>query len=246
MILPRDMTSLISTSDPPVPSTSLREKLVNIFVSPGEVFEEVVAAPHRPANWLVPTLLVCVGGIILLGTPLLRQHGADAVQQLMTAGSVSATQAGEVGAAWVAISALTLCAGAFAGTFWAALMLWLIGRVLLRAHFPFMKAVEVVALAGIVLVLGTVFTALLVWNFSDSAAWPVMPLVSDELDFGRPAGMALNAINIFHLWTTTVLAIGLSKLSRSSFKESAFWVFGYWVLVRIALIALAPPLSGGN
>jgi hypothetical protein len=36
-----------------------------------------------------------------------------------------------------------------------------------------------------------------------------------------------------------VLAVGLAKLSGVTFKESAFWVFGYWVLLRIALILLA-------
>jgi hypothetical protein len=46
-------------------------------------------------------------------------------------------------------------------------------------------------------------------------------------------------LNFFHLWTTTVLAIGLSRLSGVTFKESAFWVFGYWLVARVALILLA-------
>jgi hypothetical protein len=49
----------------------------------------------------------------------------------------------------------------------------------------------------------------------------------------------LGVCNVFHLWTTTVLAVGLSKLSGVSFKESAFWVFGYWLVIRLALIVLA-------
>ena len=36
-----------------------------------------------------------------------------------------------------------------------------------------------------------------------------------------------------------LLAIGLSKLSGVSFKESAFWVLGYWLLVKLALVVLA-------
>ena len=35
------------------------------------------------------------------------------------------------------------------------------------------------------------------------------------------------------------MAIGLSKLSGVSVKESAFWVFSYWFAIRIGLIILA-------
>jgi hypothetical protein len=35
-----------------------------------------------------------------------------------------------------------------------------------------------------------------------------------------------------------VMAIGLSRLCNVTFKEGAFWVFGYWVATRIVLIIL--------
>ena len=39
-------------------------KLLNVLVCPGDVFDEVVKADSQLANWRVPTLLVCLAGIV--------------------------------------------------------------------------------------------------------------------------------------------------------------------------------------
>src|SRR5437870_12773358 len=49
---------------PPPATTSLPTRLMNVFAAPGEVFEEVTAAPVSAANWLVPALLIIVVGWI--------------------------------------------------------------------------------------------------------------------------------------------------------------------------------------
>ena len=100
------------------------------------------------------------------------------------------------------------------------------------------KIAEVVGLAGIILVLGTIVTGLLVAVSGDATARPSLSLLAGKLCPAR-VHQLLDALNIFHLWSTTVLAIGLSRLSGVSFKEAAFWVVGYWLFARIALIILA-------
>ena len=111
------------------------------------------------------------------------------------------------------------------------------GRVFLKTHFEFLKALEVAGLTSIILALGAVITTLLIAASGDAGARPALSLFAAKSS-GRVHAL-LDAMNFFHLWTTTVLAIGLSRLSNVSFKESAFWVFGYWVFARIALIMLA-------
>ena len=140
--------------------------------------------------------------------------------------------------AWPLVSSLTVCLAAFAGTFWSAFVLWFIGRVFLKVRFSYAKTLEVVGLTGVILVLGTVFTGLLIATSGDAAARPALSMLGGKLSAG-PGRQVLDTLNLFHLWTTTVLAIGLSKLSGVSFKEAAFWVFGYWLFARIALIILA-------
>jgi len=46
------------------PSTSVAARLVNVFATPGEVFEEIKNRPVEAANWFVPLLLSALFGVI--------------------------------------------------------------------------------------------------------------------------------------------------------------------------------------
>lgn len=234
--------ALSQTSAAPA-SSSLSAKLLDMFVSPGEVFDEVVAAPPRLANWLLPTLLVALASLFLLRAANNEAASVPVPSQTLdsqssTVDSVSA-QAEPGSADWQRVSALATCVGAFAGTFWSAALLWFIGRAFLRTRFSFMKAVEVVALTGSIVALGAIVTALLIGASGNAAARPALSFFALRAPSTDPVRLVLDMFNLFHLWTTTVLAIGLSRLGGVTFKESAFWVFGYWIVVRLALIFLA-------
>jgi hypothetical protein len=229
---------LTASSAPPV-SSPLREKLLNMFVSPGEVFEEVVASPPKPACWLVPTLFVCLSAIISLLVAPRGESSSAEVRQLAEAGALVSFEPGKLSSRLLTLEMFTVAITAFAGTFWSAFVLWLLGRLFLKSRFSLRKATEVVGLTGMILALGTIVTALLVAATGDAAARPALSILVGQPNPGNKPYSGLEAINLFHLWTTTVLAVGLSKLARVSFSEAAFWVFGYWVAARVALIWLA-------
>ena len=230
--------ALTSPNSPPIP-TPLRGKLLNIFVSPGEVFEEVVAFPPKPACWLVPTLLVCLTAIISLLVAPVREQRAAEVRQLVETGVIASSDAGKLSSRLLSAAALTVAISAVAGTFWSAFVLWFIGRTFLRTRFPFLKAMEVVGLTGMILALGSTVTGLLIAATGDAAARPAISIFMGPSNPGNKVYAWLQAMNVFHLWATTVLSAGLSKLARVSFNEAAFWVFGYWIALRMALICLA-------
>ena len=220
-------------------STSVWTKLLNILASPAEVFQEVVISSPKHVNWLVPTLLVCATGVVLLGATGDKGHATAAIEQLSPASQFSSEQAGWLSKHGHLISGSGVCLGALAGVFWSAFVIWFIGRVPLKSRFPFVKALEAVGLTSSILVLGTIVTALLTLAVGDVLARPALSLLALKLDPGSESRAALDTLNLFHLWTVTVLALSLSKLSAVSFREAAFWVFGYWVVVRLALIILA-------
>jgi hypothetical protein len=235
MTLDRNMTA--TTSSIPgsrVSPTSVRGKLLNIFVSPSEVFDEVIASPTNLANWRIPTLLACLATIISL------QLGNSPTQSSASSqsGTLSAAQAQAFAGAWPLLSALLVCIATFAGTCWSAFILWLTGRLFLKMRFPYLKALEIVGLTGIISVLGSITTILLIAIFDDSAARPAFSLFVSNMASNRPFYQILDTLNLFHLWSTTVLAIALSRLCNVTFKEAAFWVFGYWMVARIALVVL--------
>lgn len=226
----------ITTSNPlivPVAPSSIGEKLVNVVATPGDIFDEVVSTPSNRETWLVPTLLVCLTGLLLLPVAAPPETAA------ISADPFAAFQTNALAGNLRMLSALTTCTSVFAGTFWSAFVLWLIGRVVLKVRFSYHKALEIVGLTGAILVLGSVVTMLLIVASGQVTARPALSFLANGPETGGKVHTFLNLTNFFHLWSVTVLTIGLSKLSNVSFKESAFWVFGYWVVLRVILILLA-------
>jgi hypothetical protein len=232
-------TSALSSPDPRPTATSLREKLLNLFVSPGEVFEEVVAGPPRAGNWRVPTLLACLTGILLLCAAPTEPQSATAIRQLVGVGTISAAQAEALSGGWPLISSLVVCVSAFAGTFWSAFVLWFVGRVFLKIRFSYLKTLEVAGLSTLILALGTLVTLLLILATGNSFARPALSLLAGDFNPANKLHQMLAVMNVFHIWTATVLSIGLAKLSGVSAREAGLWVFGYWIVLRVALILLA-------
>lgn len=229
--------ALNESKSSPAP-TSLRAKLFNVFSSPSEVFEEIVAGPPEPANWRAPTLLVCLAGVFLFCAVPTETLTATAIHQPAGAGTISAARAGASSESWPLISSLLVCLGACAGTFWSAFVLWFIGRVFLKSRFSFLKAVEVAGLSTLILALGTVVTALLILATGDSLARPALSLLAGESDPAGKLHQLLAGVNVFHVWTAAVLSIGLAKISGVPTRETALWVFGYWIVLRVAVILL--------
>jgi len=229
-------TAAITDSPPNQNPTSLGGKLVNILVCPGEVFDELIGAPSQAANWRVPTLLVCLSGIALLLVIASQGGASDIFGSVAKPEQITLAQAQELAGLRPLISGLAICFSAFVGTFWSAFVLWFIGRVFLKTRFAYVKSLEVAGMASMILVLGTGITMLLIVASGNPGVHPALSFLAPGS--GPRMHGFLYQMNCFHLWSTTVLAIGLSRLSGVSFKESAFWVFGYWVFARIALVLL--------
>ena len=85
----------------PAPASSLAARLTNIFVSPGDVFEEVKVSPPTANNWLVPVLLLAVIGVIstfvIFSQPAMmqqiREQQAKVFDQQVKAGKMTQSQA---------------------------------------------------------------------------------------------------------------------------------------------------------
>src|ERR1039457_44708 len=86
-----------ATPPMPPPATSLGARLLNVFASPAEVFEEVRTAPSTVANWLVPTLLSALVGLVacllIFSQPAivqqLHEQQAKAIDQQVKAGKMT-------------------------------------------------------------------------------------------------------------------------------------------------------------
>jgi hypothetical protein len=236
----------------PAATTSLATRMVNVFAAPGEVFDEVKSSKPSTANWLVPTLLALVAGVlsvfIIYSQPAILQQiqeqQAKAMDDQVKAGKITQAQAEQYGAMADKYSGLTkylvsivLAVVVVARLFWCALVLWLLGKWFLQAGFSYQQALEVVGLTGTIMILGSLVTTLLiVWLgkiLTVSLLWFAPNSAPQSLEH-----MALSQVEFFDLWQTGVMAVGLARLAGVSWGKALPLVGGYWLVMASFLVSI--------
>lgn len=237
----------------PAPSMSLVSRLTNVFVSPTEVFDEIKISRPKPANWLVPLTLAIIAGIaytlVVFSQPGVIQRMQDAqeakFQQMVTKGKMTQAQADQtlatvqkfIGPTFLKISgSFGTIAVNFAILFFGAFILWLIGTKAFHGNFLYMQAVESVAAAAMINVLGTIVALLLAVIYGNMSMTPGPVLLVSHFDPTNKFHLMLAALNVFMLWYLGVLSIALARLSGASFAKAAAWLYGIWAVLTFPLI----------
>ena len=239
----------------PTPTTSFAGKLLNVFAAPGEVFDEIKATPPSVVNWLGPVLIYAVVGVIsvciMFAQPAIQQAVHDqqvkAMDKQVQQGKM--TQAQEDQALQIldkfmgprmlsVIGSAGMVIYSFVSLFGWALVLWLLGRWLLKARIDYLKVLEVAGLSSIIVVLGIVIGTLLAVILGRLYATPSLALLVTNFDPANRVHLLLGAANVIYFWHTGVLAIGLAKLSGGSMARAFAVVFGFWVLIELLLVAV--------
>jgi VIT1/CCC1 family predicted Fe2+/Mn2+ transporter len=229
---------------PPPPAMSLTGRLVNVFATPGDVFQEVKTASVSTANWLAPALILMavswVASWLIFSQEAIKHQMSEitdqAIQKQVERTHMSeqqAEQARAMGEKWAGISskigaALAPVFTGFITPFFWGLIVWLVGAKGLKGNFPYMKAVEVVGLANMVVVLEVIVRTLLIVGLGNLYAAPGLMLLVKEFDPQNPVHSLLAVLNVMTFWLLAVRAIGLARLSGVSFAKAALWVFGIW------------------
>lgn len=238
----------------PPAATSLAARLLNVFATPGEVFEEVQAAPSNAANWLVPIFLAATVGvisvIILFSQPAviqqIREQQGKMFDAQVKAGKMSQADADKAlvmaekfsGPTMMKITgSFGVVAVSFARVFWWALVLWLLALMFLKVRFSYLKAVEVAGLASMISILGGIVALLLSVNFGKDSA-PNLALAVSDFNPKNPLHLALAAANLFDFWILGVMAAGLARLARAPFSRTLFLVAVYWLVLQAVLILI--------
>jgi hypothetical protein len=233
-----------SPEAPPSPTMSLGGRLLNVFATPGDVFQEVKTAGASTANWLVPALiLIAVSWLaswLIFSQDSIKHQLSEitdqAIQKQVEKTHMSeqqAEQARAVGEKWAGISAkvaavLVPVFGGFVTPFFWGLIIWVVGAKVLKGDFPYMKAVEVVGLANMVNVLDVIVRTLLIVGLGNLYAAPGLVLLIKEFDPQNTVHSLLSLVNVMTFWLLAVRAMGLARLSGASFAKAALWAFGVW------------------
>jgi hypothetical protein len=245
----------------PPHAMSLVGRLFNVLATPGDVFQEVKAAPDTTANWLVPALILIavswVAAAVIFSQPSIKQQLSDlterAIQRQIDSAHLSeqqADQARAMGEKWAGLSSqiiafLAPVAAGFILPFLWGLIVWLLGAQLFKGHFPYMKAVEVVGLANMISVLDVVVKTLLIVGLGNLYASPSLGLLVKDFDPQNPVHGLLAAANVMTFWLLGVRAVGLARLSGASLAKSMVWVFAIWAAYTGLLIGLGALVQAG-
>jgi len=244
---------------PPSPTMSLGGRLLNVFATPGDVFQEVKTASVSTANWLVPALiLIAVSWVstwLIFSQETIKHQMSEitdqAIQKQMGKAQMSeqqAEQARAVGEKWAGIVAkvVAVLAPVFVGfvtPFFWGLIVWLVGAKVLKGDFPFMKAVEVVGLVNMINVLDVIVRTFLIIGLGNLYAAPGLVLLVKDFDPQNTVHGLLALVNVTTFWVLALRAIGLARISSVSFTKAALWVFGIWAAYTGFFIGLGALLK---
>ena len=234
---------------------SLPARLVNVFATPGEVFESIKGTAVSNANWLVPAIILImvswVGAWLIFSQDSIQQQLREmtdrAIDKQVEKGKLTeqqAEQARVVGAKYGSIGAKisAFVAPVFVGLvvpFWWGLLLWLVGANALQSDMTYMKGVEIAGLAGMITVLDSVVRTLLILVLGNMFASPSLAVFVKEFDPQNTTHAMLGIINIMTFWALAVKSVGLARITGASFAKAAGWVFGIWVAQTAILTGLS-------
>jgi len=228
----------------PPPTMSLGGRLLNVFATPGDAFQEVKSAGASTANWLVPALILIVvswvAAWLIFSQDSIKHQLSEATDQAIQKQAEQrhmsvqdADRLREAAAKWgpmgrvVVASGLPLLVG-FGSPFVWGLFLWLVGTKAFKADFAYMKAVEVVGLGNMISVLDAIVKTLLIVGLGNLYAAPSVALLVQEFDPQNTVHSLLALANVMTFWLLAVRALGLARLSGASFTKAALWVLGIW------------------
>ncbi|MHB8520872.1 MAG: YIP1 family protein [Limisphaerales bacterium] len=237
----------------PVAATPLGARLMNVFVAPGEVFEEVKAGPPATGNWLAPMLLACVVSVAFVWVVFsqdtilrsVREAQEKQIQKMVDAGKLQKDQAQAALNAIERFSSprilkiggsIAAVAGNVGFLFLLAVVLWLVGNKGFKAPFTYLQAVEVCGLASMINVLGAIVSSLVIVIMGNLQMSLGPVLLVRNFDPANKLHALLSSLNLPMLWYVGVLAVGLSKLSGVSFGKAALWAYGLWAALILALV----------
>lgn len=244
---------------PPPLAMSLGGRLLNVFATPGDVFQEAKSAADTAANWLAPALILiavswAAAWVIFSQDSINHQLSEitdQAIQKQIDAARLSenqAEQAHAMGEKWAGLSskigaALAPVFVGFITPFLWGLIIWLLGAQLFKGNFSYTKAVEVVGLSNMISVLDVIVRTLLIVGFGNLYASPGLMLLVKDFDPQNPVHTLLGAANVMTFWLLMVRAIGLASLSGASLAKAAVWVFGIWAAYTGLFIGLGALLQ---
>ncbi len=233
------------------PRMSFMEKLTNIFVAPGELYEDVRQTPSTPSNWVIPMIIfivvaILMGQLVLQNPSLVDQIGSTIRKQFdesIQKGKMTAEQADQAyeyarpGSMFFRLGQIGgIAIGSPIFLFLLSLIYWLLGKWGMSGTAPYTKVVEVIGLTFFISTIEIIVQTLLQFAMDSIYATPSLGLFVSNYDLQNKLHLAMSKINVFTFWDLTVVSIGLSKLFQRDLPKVLVLVFALWLVWSVLTV----------
>lgn len=230
------------------------DAMSGVITSPSETFETIVNSPKKN-YWIIPVLISIVVGLAstflfmqdaeLVGRTMAKQKEKmmEKFEEDMKDGKMTQEQVDQamesMNPKGIFFKILGY-GGSAVGPFIVLLLLsviYLIALKIIKAETDFSNILNVVGLALLIGAIGNLISIVIsILKGNMSTIGP--SLIMSESSVGEKMYALLTKIDVFSIWFYTVIAIGLSKVGRTSVTKTATVVFGIWI-VYILVSSLA-------
>jgi hypothetical protein len=243
---------------PPEPAAEVKpmsftEKLVNIFASPGELFENVRLTGKTPSNWIIPAAIMIVVAIamqqLIMSNPSLADQTKAMVEKATKERLDKAVQSGQMTPEQaeqqreqienftnpssplnIAMRIVSVVVFIPVVLLLIALVYWLLGKTAMHATAPYMKVVEVIGLTLLIAAAESIVTTVMAIGLDSIHAGPSLAVFVKDFDLNNKLHVTLSKVNVFTIWSLLVTGIGLSKLFQRDLPKVLVLVFALWIL----------------
>ncbi len=243
--------AVVNPAEPEVPAQSFPERLMGVFISPGETFADVA---RKPDFW-APLITLILGSVAVVET-MLWKIGMERIIRMQLAQSsrtanMNPEDLDKIVAAQVKYGAIFAHVVGVVGPPIGLLVIAGIGilivNVIFGARSRFKTVFSLVCYADLVTLLGAIMSIALMF-FGDpdrfNSSNPVPGNIGFFLnphDVSKPLYALASSADIFSIWLLILLGIGLSKGTGGKVKPTPiFLVFtGIWLLWVLAKVGLS-------
>ena len=227
-------------------ASSFSTRLTNVFAGPDELFTELIVQPVKTTSWLIPLicsiLLACGFTWVLFSNPTLRDQMMESQRQEMqkkvASGDMTQEQADKASEMMSGDSIIIKAFGAAAASAVAAIAFFVLPLILFGAakfalHYDgkYFKVLELYGLLSLIGFVGGVVAMIMILGLNTLYASPSAALaVLGNYDRHNTLHNLLASLNVFTLWETAIIGMGLAKFSKRPAMHGMGLVFALWAI----------------
>ncbi len=238
---------------------SFSERLVNVFASPGELFENVRLTPKTASNWIIPIAIMIVVALamqqIIMSNPSLvdqtktmidkaaRERLDKEVQSGKKTPEAAEQEREQIARFSDPTSTFSIIMRVVSVVLFIPIVLllislvyWLMGLWAMRAQAPYAKVLEVMGLTLLIAAVESIVTTVMAIGLDSIHAGPNLAVFVQNFDVGNKLHVALSKVNVFTIWSLVVTSIGLSKIFQRDLPKVLVLVFALWILWSVATV----------